>query len=66
MIIYGQAGSGKSEVSLAIRKLLKSNCNIGCMTASAAYKICGKTLHRLIQLPTTKFLTPKELTTKQL
>ena len=56
MILYGEAGTGKSKLINAVRGLIPDECKIGCITASAAYKIGGSTLDSLFGLTTTNNL----------
>jgi ATP-dependent DNA helicase PIF1 len=63
LILYGQAGTGKSEVIKALKFYFKSKCLIASPTAKAGFSIGGSTLHSLLKLPTTKLKEKKELST---
>ena len=66
MIIYGQAGSGKSEIIKAILEDLKNKCLVACFSAKAGFGIGGSTLHSLIKIQLADLANPKPLTPKQL
>ena len=51
MGIYGTAGTGKSHLIYAIKRLLGDACLLSATTGKAAFLICGETLHSTSQLP---------------
>ena len=51
LIIIGEAGTGKSYLIYAIRRLLRDKCAVTATTGKAAFNINGVTVHSLLKLP---------------
>ena len=52
MIVYGEAGTGKSVVLSAIRTQLGNKCAVVATTGVAAFNVAGETAHSYFGLPT--------------
>jgi len=62
--LTGKAGTGKSEVVIKVHRYFRSRrmvCRVTAMTASAARRIRGKTLHSLLGLNSQDYWDPMQV-----